>query len=87
MTETLTRAEALRNDIENLIYTRRYYIGILAELEQLGRTHTTDFKQCERNVNVLGKNIRRLEAELEKEEAKELDENFDPRYYSYNTLF
>jgi len=60
----MCRAEELQNDIENLEFSRRYYIGVLAELEQLGRTHTEQFKRTERNVNVLKHNIRRLEKEL-----------------------
>lgn len=60
----MCRAEELRNDLENLHFTCRYYIGVLAELEQLGRTHTTQYKQTEKNVNVLKHNIRRLEKEL-----------------------
>ena len=86
MTTTLSRAEALRNDIENLTFTRRYYIGILAELEQSGRTHTADFKQCEKNVHVLGHNIKRLEKELEKEEDKEFEEEY-PQYFSACTFW
>ena len=61
---TLSRTEELRNDLENLYFTCRYYIGILAELEQLGRTNTPQFKQTEKNVNVLKHNIRKLEKEL-----------------------
>ena len=68
MTNPLTRADELRNDIENLHFTIRYYIGVLAELEQLGRTHTEDFKRTEANVNVLKRNLRTLEAQLESEE-------------------
>ena len=40
MTETLSRADELRNDLDNLHFACKYYIGVLAELEQLGRTHT-----------------------------------------------
>ena len=87
MTETLSRADELRNDLENMHFSCRYYIGVLAELEQLGKTHTEEFKSIEHNVNVLKKNIRRLEAELEAEETKALDEKLDeeledPRYFS-----
>lgn len=64
MTNTLSRAEELRNDIENLYFARRYYIGVLAELEQLGRTHTEDFKKVERALQTLNHNIKRLEEEL-----------------------
>ena len=71
MTITTSRADELRNDLENLHFTCKYYIGVLAELEQLGRTHTAQFKQTERNVKVLKHNIRRIEAELEAEEEQE----------------
>ena len=82
MTNTQSRADELRNDLENLHFTCRYYIGVLAELEQLGKTHTEDFKRTERNVNVLKHNIKRLEQELEAEEAREFDEPEDPYYFS-----
>ena len=85
MTEIMSRAEQLRNDLENLHFTCRYYIGVLAELEQLGRTHTAEFKTTEENIRVLKSNIRRLEAELEKVEAKNFnddDEIVDPYYFS-----
>ena len=81
MTYTMTRAEELRNDLDNLHFTYRYYIGILAELEQLGKTHTAEFKTAEANVNVLKKNIRRIEKELEAEEEKEWNEATDDGYY------
>lgn len=70
MTTEIIREHQLRNDIENLYFTCKYYIGILAELEQLGRTNTEYFKKTERNVNVLKENIRKLEAELVAEEEK-----------------
>ena len=76
----MTRAEELRNDLENLHFTCRYYIGVLDELEQLGRTHTAQFKITEENVSTMKNNIRRLEAELEAEEAEE--ELEDPMYFS-----
>ena len=81
MTYTMSRAEELRNDLDNLHFTCRYYIGILAELEQLGKTHTAEFKTAEANVNVLKKNIRRIEKELEAEEEKEWNEATDDGYY------
>ena len=71
MTATLTRAEELRNDIDNVCFTIRYYFGVLAELEQLGRTHTAEFKRAEQNLKVLKNNKARLEAELEKIESEE----------------
>ena len=81
MTYTMTRAKELRNDLDNLHFTCRYYIGILAELEQLGKTHTAEFKTAEANVNVLKKNIRRIEKELEAEEEQEWNEATDDGYY------
>ena len=71
----------LRNDLSNLYFACRYYIGILAELEQLGRTHTQHFKDVEKNVNALKHNIRRLEAELEAEEARVFDAELDDKRY------
>lgn len=82
MTETLTRAEQLRYDLDNLHFTCKYHIGVLAELEQLGRTHTRDYQNVKRNVEVLQNNIRRVEAELEAEETKALEEEADPYYFS-----
>ena len=85
MTATLSRAEQLRNDIENMQFSRKYLIGVLAELEQLGRTHTEDYKKTKRNVNVLKANIRKLKEELEAEEARAFDrecEEIDPRCFS-----
>ena len=81
MTGTFTRTEDLRNDLDNLHFILRYNIGVLAELEQLGKTHTPEFKKTEANVNVLKKNIKRVEKELEAEEQREYDEITDDRYY------
>lgn len=81
MTETVSRAEDLRNDLENLHFILKYNIGVLAELEQLGQTHTTKFKKAETNVNVLKKNIRRVEAELKVEEEREYEEEIVDDYY------
>ena len=64
MASKIYRVEQLTNDIENLYFTRRYYWGVLAELEQLGRTHTADFKKVERALQTLNHNIKRLEEEL-----------------------
>ena len=86
MTETLSRADELRNDIDNLYFSRKYYIGVLAELEQLGRTHTRDFKLAEATLKAIKHNLKRLESELEAEEArafeKELEESEDPYYFT-----
>ena len=81
MTATLSRAEELRNDLDNLIFTKKYLIGVLAELEDLGRTHTADFKKAEANFRVINNNIRRIEKELESEEAKAFEEEIVDDYY------
>lgn len=77
MTNPLTRADELRIDIENLHFTISFYIGVLAELEQLGRTHTEDFKRTEANVNVLKRNLKTLEAQLESEEEAWINKELD----------
>jgi len=79
MTKTLSRADELRADIENMDFTARRIIKELAELEQLGQTHTSEFKLLEENLRVLKSNIVRLEGELEKAEEDELE---DPYYFS-----
>ena len=66
MTEALSREEALQNDLENLYFSRKYYIGVLAELEQLGRTHTAEFKKIEKDLQILSANIKRIEKEIDK---------------------
>lgn len=80
MTTTFTRTEDLRNDLDNLHFILKYNIGVLAELEQLGRTHTAEFKRIKANVNVLKKNIKRVEEELEAEEEREYDEEIVDEY-------
>ena len=71
MTATLSRAEQLRNDLENMQFSRKYLIGVLAELEQLGRTHTREYANVKKNYDTLGNNIRRIQTELEKVEEDE----------------
>ena len=71
MTATLSRAEELRNDLENMQFSRKYLLGVLAELEQLGRTHMREYANAKQNYDTLGKNIRRVEVELEKVEEDE----------------
>ena len=71
MTATLSRAEALRIDIENMQFSRKYLLGVLSELEQLGRTHTKDYANVKQNYDTLGNNIRKVQAELEKVEEDE----------------
>ena len=89
MKETLSRVGELRDDLDNMHFGCRYYIGVLAELEQLGRTNTAEFKRIEENVRVLKNNVRRVERELEAVEAKDFDkqsereeEPEDPYYFS-----
>ena len=78
MTTKIYRIEQLTNDIENLYFARRYYWGVLAELEQLGRTHTEDFKKIEKALQTLNHNIRRLEEELaDVETSAMLDEELE----------
>ena len=77
MITTLTREEELRNDLENLCFSIRYYIGVLAELEQLGKMHTQKYKVCEKNLNVLKHNKKRLEEELERIEAEWIDKKME----------
>ena len=60
----MCRAEELQNDLENLDFSRRYYIGVLAELKQLGRTHTKEYRNIERGVQTINNNIQRIEKEL-----------------------
>ena len=67
------RIEQLTNDIDNLYFARRYYWGVLAELEQLGKTHTQKYKVCERNIEILKYNKKRLEEKLENIEAEWID--------------
>ena len=74
MTATLNRTEELRNDIDNLCFAIRFQYGVLSELEELGRTHTAEYKRTERNIEVLKKNKAKLEAELEAEESRLLEE-------------
>lgn len=83
MTATLSRAEELRNDLDNLIFTKKYLIGVLAELEDLGRTHSAEFQQAEANLRAINNNIRRIKKELEAEEKRTFDEEIiDPYYFS-----
>lgn len=84
MTATLSRAEQLRNDLENMQFSRKFLIGVLSELEQLGRTHTKDYANVKRNYNVLGNNIRKVETELEKVEM-ELSEMIDEELIGMDT--
>ena len=49
----MTKTEELRNDLDNLHFTCKYLIGVLAELEQMGKTHTSKYKRVENNLNVL----------------------------------
>ena len=75
MTQTLTRAEELRNDLDNMHFTKRYLIQTLANLELVGKTHTWEYQKADINLNILNKNIRRVEEELEKIETDEF--NYD----------
>ena len=61
----MCRAEELQNDIKNLEFARRFYMGNLAELEDLGLTHTPRYTAIKRNIDNINHNIRRIEKELE----------------------
>ena len=77
MTTTFTREEELRNDLENLHFIVRHKIKLLAKLEEHGKTHTIEFKSIEADVNVLKKNIKRVEEELERIEAEWIDKKME----------
>ena len=86
MTATLSRAEQLRNDIENMQFSRKYLIGVLAELEQLGRTHTQEYKTAKANFDTLGKNIQRVQTELERVEEDEYLNYLEKRFIDGDDL-
>ena len=71
----------LRNDLANLYFHAKYIIGVVAELEQLGKTHSREFKRAEENLRVLKHNIKRIEKELEEEEARVFDAELDDERY------
>ena len=73
MTASLTRAEELRNDLDNLHFTARFLIGNLAELEDMGQMGSKNYLKVQRNLNVVKSNIKRIEAELQSEEEKEYE--------------
>ena len=77
----LTRAEELRNALDNLHFSRKYYFGVLAELEQLGMGFGPNYKRAEANIRAINKNIARLEEELEKEETQEFEEAEQFRFF------
>lgn len=81
MTNKLSRPDELRNDLDNLHFSLKYYIGVLAELEQLGKTHTKEFKEIESGLNTLKHNIRRVEEELERIESED-EEIIDESWFS-----
>ena len=70
----MTRAEELRDALDNLHFTRKYYFGVLAEMEQTGYGFGPTYKAVEKNIHTINHNITRLEAELEKEEKREFEE-------------
>ena len=73
MTASLTRAEELRNDLDNLHFTARFLIGNLAELEDMGQMGSKNYIKVQNNLNVVKSNIRRIEAELQTEEEREYE--------------
>ena len=86
MTQTLTRAEELRNDLDNLHYNKKYLIEALAALELVGKTNTWEYQKAEINLNIINKNIRRIEAELEKEEENEMMDYLYNRFINEDDL-
>ena len=86
MTATLSRAEQLRNDLENMQFSRKYLIGVLAELEQLGRTHTREYANVKQNYDILGNNIRRVQSELERAEEDEYMNYLERRFIDGDDL-
>ena len=72
MLQTLSRAEELRNDLDTLHYNKRYLVQTLANLELVGKTHTWEYQRAELNLNIINKNIRRIEAELDYVEENEI---------------
>lgn len=77
MNRTLSREEELKNDLENLFFTKKYLIGVLAELEELGLKHSQNYKDTEQNLFILNNNIRRIQEEIEKEEEKWINDELD----------
>ena len=86
MTQTLTRAEELRNDLDNLHYNKKYLIEALAALELVSKTNTWEYQKAEINLNIINKNIRRIEAELEKEEENEMMDYLYNRFINEDDL-
>ena len=77
MTGTFTREEDLRNDLDNLHFIVKHKISLLEKLEAHGMTHTPEFKKIETDVNILKKNIKRVEEELERIEAEWIDKKME----------
>lgn len=86
MTATLSRSEELRNDLDNLHFTKRYLIGALAELEDMGQMGSRQYKATEQNLRVVNNNIRRLEAELERAEEDEYLNELEQRFMDEEDL-
>lgn len=86
MTATLSRSEELRNDLNNLHFTKRYLIGALAELEDMGQMSSRQYKATEQNLRVVNNNIRRLEAELERAEEDEYLNKLEQRFMDKEDL-
>ena len=82
----MTRLEELRNDLDTLHYNKRYLIQTLANLELVGKTHTWEYQKAEANLDILNKNIKRVEAELEKAEADEMMDYLYNRFINEDDL-
>ena len=77
----MTRVEELREALENLYFTRKYYFGILAEMEFNGQGFGPEYKRIGGTINIINNNILRLENELEKAEKKEFEEAEQFRFF------
>ena len=69
----MSRAEELREAIDNLCFSRKYYFGVLTEMEQTGFGYGPKYKQVENTIQTITRNIYRLSEELEKVEAREYE--------------
>lgn len=70
----MSRLHELQNDIETLEYSKRRVLRRLAELEEMGLTHSPEFKALEEQIRVCNNNIRAIEAEMIRLEERRLEE-------------
>ncbi len=81
MTATLSRADELRNDLNNLSFTIKHLFGVLSELEWDGASNSAEYGRIQKNIDVLKKNKKRLENELEKVESEEFENVYSKANY------